>query len=520
MNRITVFILSIRRFFQDHKKLFRIILPGVVLTLLFIDLQLVNLGKEHIKIWDEAHKAVNAYEMIHSGNYLNSTWDNKIDNLNTKPPGLIWHIVASWKIFGYSEFSVRLPGAIYTLMTLILLVLWYKRIDSNLLFGYLWALLLLLIPGINHYHVTRTADPEPILLFFTTLYLLVFYSIYVRLVRFERTSVHWVIFGFAVFAAFLVKGIAGYIPLTGIAAFTLLKWKRILLLLRCRGFWITMGVVLILTSLYYFISEIKNPGYLQAVMKYEIGLFNDPLFDNLKHPEFHFYFSYLYTEGLKYYHLIILTGLLLWPFQEKRRRRLTTYAFISLLSILLVYSASTVKNEWYIASVYPFICLVAVNGIHTLLRKTQEIVSRPLQGAIFSWSIFILLLIYMVPRSYNMAATYGKNSTNIIYPPELEGAGIREMANKQPESRNYTILGRTNAQNYFYCRLYSNLDYHIDIISSPDKISSNDTVLVCQQYLITELLEAFDVDTLSQLETGCVLFKIEGASSEKTPESR
>src|SRR5690606_9263737 len=76
-----------------------------------------NLGFIPIRIWDEGRVATNALNMYLNNNWLITYFDGQPDLWNTKPPLLIWFQVISMKIFGVSEWSVRLPSAMASILT-------------------------------------------------------------------------------------------------------------------------------------------------------------------------------------------------------------------------------------------------------------------------------------------------------------------------------------------------------------------------------------------------------------------
>lgn len=71
--------------------------------------------------WDEATYVEVAHEAIANGRYLEFTWNGQ--PYLKKPPFLFWTLAASFRAFGESEFSARLPSMVLGLGTLVLLYL-------------------------------------------------------------------------------------------------------------------------------------------------------------------------------------------------------------------------------------------------------------------------------------------------------------------------------------------------------------------------------------------------------------
>ncbi len=92
------------------------LLHALVLTALALPYCL-NLGSS--SLWDanEAFYAETPREMLESGNYLAPEFNYQ--PRPQKPPLTYWAVLASYKAFGVREFSVRLPGAVAAVGTLL-----------------------------------------------------------------------------------------------------------------------------------------------------------------------------------------------------------------------------------------------------------------------------------------------------------------------------------------------------------------------------------------------------------------
>src|SRR5690349_2603508 len=85
------------------------------LAVLVLTLAALNVGyrldREVVTAWDESLYATSAAEMLTSGNWLVTTFHDKIDYYNSKPPLNIWLIATSFKTFGVGLGALRLPSA-------------------------------------------------------------------------------------------------------------------------------------------------------------------------------------------------------------------------------------------------------------------------------------------------------------------------------------------------------------------------------------------------------------------------
>src|SRR6266545_2151647 len=124
---------------------------------------LINLDVS--SIWDanEAFYAETPREMIESGNYLAPQFN--YHPRPQKPPLTYWLVLASYKIFGISEFAVRMPGALASIGTLI-----FTYLIGRALFSPVAGVLAAAILGttIRFYILARRLPIDILLLFWLT----------------------------------------------------------------------------------------------------------------------------------------------------------------------------------------------------------------------------------------------------------------------------------------------------------------------------------------------------------------
>ena len=320
------------------------------LLLLLIFSFLTNLGFIPIRIWDEGRTATNALNMYLNGNWIVTYFDGKPDMWNTKPPLLIWLQVISMKIFGISEWSVRLPSAMASILTG--LTLWffctryYNRPWLGLLAGAVFAST---YPFIYN-HAGRTGDFDALLTFFTTLYCLSFYL-------FCKTSLNkWLIafFTFLILAV-LTKGVAGLLFAPAIFIYALTQ-KKLLLILKNKWFYAGMATFLFTAVGYYFLREHFNPGYINAVWNGELGSYPQAL-NKHNHP-FHFYVSNITYWRNPFWNFFIIPVFIFGLLNRSGKiKDLTFFNLSMVIPYLLVISLSNTKLYWYDLPIYPFLSL-------------------------------------------------------------------------------------------------------------------------------------------------------------------
>ena len=99
---------------------------------------LVGLGIPYLVDWDENLYAEASKQMLKRGDYLNIYLNG--EPFSQKPPLFFWLQVISYKIFGISEFSARLPSVIFCFFSAYLCIIAGKYIHS-LRVGVLWGLI-------------------------------------------------------------------------------------------------------------------------------------------------------------------------------------------------------------------------------------------------------------------------------------------------------------------------------------------------------------------------------------------
>lgn len=236
----------------------------LIASLVFIPL----IGNSPLFDWDEINFAECAREMLVTGNYsqvqlnYNPFWE--------KPPFFIWLQAISMNIFGINEFAARFPNAICAVITLCIIYLIGKKVNSAG-FGLTWALIYAgtLLP--HFYSKSGIIDP-----WFN---LFIFASFYFLLIHFNnpvgkegiKTSVFA---GFFLGLAILTKGPAAVIIIGAFlgALWGLQRFKKVTTL---KLLFIFIGSLL-LTGFSWFIVELLrgNAHVIRAFFEYQLRLFN------------------------------------------------------------------------------------------------------------------------------------------------------------------------------------------------------------------------------------------------------
>ncbi|HEV2454418.1 MAG TPA: glycosyltransferase family 39 protein [Verrucomicrobiae bacterium] len=159
---------------------------------------------------DEARFGEASREMIQRHDYI-VPWFNGQWRLY-KPALIYWCQIASYRVLGANDFSARLPSALFTVATALLLVRWGRRL-ADAKTGFIAGAILL--TGVHLAIIGRIATADMALIFFFTLSAWSGWE----LTRPQQPSrwKWWPIFYVGLALGFLAKGPEALLPIAGIA---------------------------------------------------------------------------------------------------------------------------------------------------------------------------------------------------------------------------------------------------------------------------------------------------------------
>ncbi len=360
---------------------------GLILVFLIAYYPLFHsLGSLPIVLWDESRLANNAFEMYTSGNWLVMQYDGQPDYWNAKPPLMIWLQTISLKIFGMTEFAIRLPSAIAGLLTCFLLYWFFAKKQKAPVVGILACLILISSIGYVKVHTARTGDFDTLLTLFTTAYGIFFY-LYLD----EQKKKYLYLTFLAITCAVMTKGIAGMILFPAFFFYALYK-RQVLYLLKSPHFYIGVVMFVGLVFGFYFLRDYYDPGYIDAMIENEI---TDRFFregKNANH-DFWYYYNFLKHKDFRPWYKLIVPGTLLGIFlMNKRWKDITVFALLFALVQFLVVSNSGSKAEWYAMPSYPYFTILAAIGIFGIIYYIRRLRA----GSVFTKDMVCLLLLVIL----------------------------------------------------------------------------------------------------------------------------
>ncbi len=491
---------------KDLRRVGRVAMLILVLCFFFLAVfQVVhNMHDEPVKIWDEASSARMAIEMMETGHYFIVHRSGKPSHIiDTKPPVNIWLKVASYKIFGINELAVRFPTILAAIGTMIMLIVFSWRYLARRYMALFIIAIIGITPGYMGYHVARHGDPDALLIFFVTAYILLFFYIFYEYPKVKRR--YYVMLALAIALAGLTKSVAGLAPMAGIVVFffTQKKFYRMLADWKIHYTWISAAL---LFAAYYLIREVFDPGYIENSIMRELFLAKDYPKDP-KHPQFSFYVDYLKNIGLYPFFYILALPLLLMPFLKKEKiklRKLLLFGFLGAVFFTLGHSLSVTKNQWYIAPVYPFLWILiaaSLDEVFSIINdklRNKQLVLYSVITVLLTGMTWLYIDRYIKVHDTNMAYQEG------LYSPEKEGAFLDKVKEALPHLNKLNIYSNQHErQMLFYIKKHEYLDgTQVDIYRQPHSAFLEIPLLVSQKELMEEIESGYDYSVIMEGEYG------------------
>ncbi len=343
---------------------------------------------------DETRYAQIALEAVESGNYTTPTLQGKL--YLDKPPLLYWLTAASYRLFGISQQSARLPSALAAWLT-VLMTFWLGRRLVGPRGAWVGALLLLLSGGFVM--SGRFLIMDGLLTLLTTLCLLLLY-LGSQQARFRPGW--WLAAGVACGLGVLTKGpVAAVLCLPPMVATLWLagspfqfRWRD----------WLWFAVPTLLISLPWYVAIVATQPAFAGYFFFEHHLVR--FFGPFVHTQpWWFYLPVILLAMFPSSMLIPPLGFLLASRSESLRRlRSPEFGFLVLTSVWIVgfYSLSQCKLPTYVLPALPLLCLLLgrmVDGV--LLERHCE--SRYLRWVVQRFPLHAVVIILGITCSLGVA---------------------------------------------------------------------------------------------------------------------
>jgi 4-amino-4-deoxy-L-arabinose transferase-like glycosyltransferase len=318
-----------------------------------------SLGRSGLFEPDEGRNAEKAREILLLGDWV-TPHENFLPTLD-KPIFFYWLVAISFKLFGQSEWSARLPSALAALGCIVL-VYRFARLQWGVREA-LWSSLIL-VTSLEFVLFSRFVIFDMTLTLFITLSLFSFYTAS-ETENLRSRMIHCLLMYAAMAIGTLVKGpIASVVP--GMVIFVYLLLSRKWFLLRRLNIFVGILVYFTIVAPWYWWAEARNPGYLRYFLWEEHVLrYVTPHFGR--------------SKGWYYYFLVLGVGFLPWSFfmplvaRNLWKRTFTDAKLFLTLSAILpftFFSASNAKLPHYILPIYPALAILTGQALVERFRDT------------------------------------------------------------------------------------------------------------------------------------------------------
>ena len=299
-----------------------------------------------------------------------------------KPMFFYWLVVFSYKLFGVSEWSARLPSALAALGCLLLV---YRFVAARWgRWEAMWSALILLTCA-EFFVLARIVIFDMLLAFFMTLAVCAFYeTVHAHDARRQRL---WCLALYiALGAATLIKGLIGVVIPGMIFFFYLLLTHRWTVL---RRMYLIPGAVIFAAIVlpWYLQADARNAGYLRYFIWDE---------------HFGRYTNFHRAEPWYYFIAVGLIGFFPWTlmlpfaFKEYGKKNLDDKTLFLMLWValpFLFFSGSSSKLPHYLLPIFPPLSILTAAGLQILHRRTEARGRFALSLLWFAQGLAILYLV-------------------------------------------------------------------------------------------------------------------------------
>ena len=316
-----------------------------LLLFLVIALYFLNLGTNQVFAPNESFYADAALNMLKTGNYLIPIYNDHIRL--AKPPLLYWLIALSFKIFGVSSFSLRLPSALAGSFCVLFTYYFGEKITKNLgLYGAIATGM-----ALEFVSNARYASPEVLFCFFisSSIYFLYFYL--------KSQKIYYLVASTILSSlAMLTKGPVGVL-IVGFVGFWYIVFENPNLL-KDYKLYMAFVIALFIGGLWYI--EVLNSPYKELLI-HKFYIENIKRINGLESDPWYFYIkdtivSFAPFSIVLYLFFLNLKGL-----------KTIKLASVWFFSLFIVFSLIKMKIPTYLIPAYPAMGFIV--GINALAKK-------------------------------------------------------------------------------------------------------------------------------------------------------
>lgn len=333
----------------------------------------IGLGSTTLIDWDEAIYAKVAKNIAQSNEWLTLHWKDMKDFWFEKPPLYMWLTAFAFKITGYNSFGARIISSLFGFLGVIAT---YKMGSKlyNKFTGITAALILL--STVHYLYYSRNGMLDVTATFFIVLSIYFYYS--------KR----WFFSGLLIGLAVMTKGIIGFIPLPIIFIHLLITDIRNLRDYMKKFCIMALGILLV-----------AAPWHIYSLLKYGNEFWKTYFLDHMLgrglkgfgHEKPFFWFLDVIRTSFRIWIFPLAGALAVLPFFDKKKVQYWLLV-VSTVFVLIFFSISKDKLQWYIMPIYPFIAILSARFIERFISIIRLFL-RPEIRILNKYSRFVLLFI-------------------------------------------------------------------------------------------------------------------------------
>jgi 4-amino-4-deoxy-L-arabinose transferase-like glycosyltransferase len=343
--------------------------------------------------WDEARNVMNAYEMVHSGDWIAARYGGELDHYNLKPPLFMWMLAALFATAGCSELIARLPSIAFGLATAALVYRFVKQVTGAPFFAAVAGLGLVTAASrpsaatfvcFYGHHGLTSADVDVALTFFTTLAFVAVYRIGI-----EGRPRWYLVFGAALGLGFLTKSLVGLLPVGLVPVALAVRRDASSHLNR----WLPAGVAIALLIAVPWLA-VREARYPDDYVRLAFEL--DVVARITEVVEAHWGDSWFHLDRTldqlgKWFYLALFTafGLAAAPAAERRTPafRAAAFAALGVVFYYVAFTTPTSKLLWYFFPAYPLILIIGGIGLARVAGANGRRVAMAAGVLLLVWSL-------------------------------------------------------------------------------------------------------------------------------------
>ena len=372
---------------------------------------------------DEPRFAEASREMIERGEYIVPHFNNQL-RLD-KPPLAYWAQVASYRIFGESDFAARFPSAVAAALVALAILAWGTRMGGEEV-GW-WAAIIFTLSLQTFVHAKAAVADMWLVLFMTTAHWSAYELVRDRLWPTDQASTlkhqtlfWWFVLYLSLALGFLAKGPIAWTPLLTLAAMKLLVGD-VELAKRCkfvRGILLMLAIVALwgVPALIQTDGEFLRIGIGRHVIGRSFGAMEGHGANSLG----------VYLLLLPFYFVTIFASFFPWSIKLpaltrklwRSRDKIDIYLITGAAIIFVIFSLIKTKLPHYTLPAFPLLSLLLARH----LIDHRQFLKR---CAIIAASIYLVMALFVVPpaaRAFPAAQLFRQTRDQLR--PEIEFGAV------------------------------------------------------------------------------------------------